>query len=71
MLTDIHNGFSGLASAALEGLADEYGARKIVVFACYPTTLDNGQVTLLHTVHSASLPLSTAHVLLRAHTLCE
>ena len=69
MLADIHNGFGGLASAALEGLADEYGARKIVVFACYPTTLDDGQVTLPHTAQSASLQLSTAHVMSHPLTL--
>ena len=53
MLSDIHNGFSGLASAVLEGLADEYGARKIAVFACYPTSLDDGQVTT-HTLYTGT-----------------
>ena len=67
VLTDIHNGFSGLVSSSLEGLADEYGARKIVVVVCYPTALDNGQVTL--GTHALSLASThTPHVLSHAHT---
>lgn len=63
VLTDIHSGFSGLAAAALEGLADEYRARKIAVFACYPTTLDDGLVSCnaLRSQHHAYMHLTCPH----------
>ena len=39
MLTDIHNGFGGVVSSALETLSDEYGAGKLLVCGCYPPFL--------------------------------